>query len=210
MSLVERAAAGLVELLGADREGLTFMGKTFDLRTHELGSVHLPSGLLVACDPIVGAGDATPFARPVPAGSHRVRALVAQYEHNGDQRVAAAVVELGAAPAVTWEASSPPAGDDDFDGYPVDSGTGCFASPEAVQRLAGLLDEHGDPLSTALEQTYVPTWDWANFDVGDGLNVVAFHSGFGDGLFPTTFGLDAGGAPVVAVTDFFVFDATAL
>jgi Protein of unknown function (DUF4241) len=130
MSLVERTAAALVELLGEDREA---RGVRSDRRR----------------------GDATPFARPVPAGSQRVRALVAEYEDDGGRRVAAAVVELGAARAVTWDASSVPSGDDDFDGYPVDSGTGCYASPEAVQRFAGCSTSRTNPLSTALEQTYV-------------------------------------------------------
>ena len=212
MSLVERTAAALVDLLDSGRR-LTFMEHTFDVRTHDLGSVQLPSGWLVACDPLTSSGDIPAFTREVPAGAHRVRTLVAEYVDGGDQRLAAAVVELGRGPAVAWEAGltavdTPPAADDDFVGYPVDSGTACFASPEAVRRLAGLLDQHGDPLSTALEQNYVHTWDWANFDLGDGLNVVAFTSGLGDGLYPTTFGLGADGTPVVAVTDFFVFDAT--
>ena len=46
-------------------------------------------------------------------------------------------------------------------------------------------------------------------DPATGANVVGFPSGFGDGGYPSWFGLDAAGAPVVLITDFGIVDAPA-
>jgi hypothetical protein len=42
------------------------------LRNHRLGLLALPTGRLVACDPLVNAYDAVAFDRRVPGGSHAV------------------------------------------------------------------------------------------------------------------------------------------
>jgi len=52
----------------------------------------------------------------------------------------------------------------------------------------------------------VHTWGWANFALGNELNVVAFYAGYGDGVYPTCWGLDGSGRPVCALTDFLVID----
>jgi hypothetical protein len=56
-----------------------------------------------------------------------------------------------------------------------------------------------------MEATYVHTWDWADFAVADA-NVMAFHSGYGDGVYPTYWGLDPSGAPACALTDFLLIE----
>jgi hypothetical protein len=86
----------------------------------------------------------------------------------------------------------------------VDSGTGCFASPEALAAFTAMPSAGADqdPLINALEANGVPTWSHACLDVGPNLNVVAFSTGYGDGVYATFWGLDAQGAPVCALTDF--------
>ena len=88
---------------------------------------------------------------------------------------------------------------------------------QAPTTPAAILDAHfehsaaeTDPLSAAMEATYVHTSDWADFAVDAELNVVAFHSGYGDGVYPTCWELDASGPPVCALTDFLVIDTAEL
>ncbi len=44
-------------------------------------------------------------------------------------------------------------------------------------------------------------------DEATGANVIGFSSGFGDGAYPSWFGLDAGGAPIVLLTDFAILES---
>jgi hypothetical protein len=41
-----------------------------------------------------------------------------------------------------------------------------------------------------------------------GLNVIGFSSGWGDGAYPSWFGLDAGDRPVVVLTSFLILDGS--
>ena len=217
-----QAARLLYELTRRDEVRVTIANRPAILRNHSVGSVRLPSGKLCACDPITSAYDAVAFERQVAPGTYPVDVFVAEFEDNDDQRVAAALVHLASARADDWEDALWPGQDastlgaDGFYGYPVDAGTGCFASPEGLAQRADVLSQHYDhepstsldPLSAALEATYIPTWGWADFAVG-GANVIAFHSGFGDGTYPTCWGLDSSASPVCALTDFLVIDANA-
>jgi hypothetical protein len=197
----QRTLPGVRSTLG-DRE--------FHIEGRQLGKVALPSGRLAACDPWVGSDVARPFQRGIAPGRYRVEAHVAVFGDNGDQRVSCALVRIGAGAPVAWEPAlvveeqSAPRSVDEVLGYPVDSGTGCFASPESLEALITLpLDgTDSDPLMSALEANDVLTWSHASLDVGSDLNVVAFSTGFGDGVYATFWGLDAAGGALCALTDF--------
>ena len=131
------------------------------------------------------------------------------------QRIAAAVLCCGSRPVCSWELAceepaelEAPQRDDEFLGYGVDSGTGCFASPSALEAaVMVLLDDDGtvtDPLSTA----YCSSEPRAVVvrprpDVGA---IAMFETGWGDGVYPTWFGLDRRGEVAVVVTDFLLAD----
>lgn len=44
-------------------------------------------------------------------------------------------------------------------------------------------------------------------DEASGVNVIGFRSGYGDGAYPSWFGLDASRRPLVLLTDFGILDA---
>ena len=201
-----------------DGARIASVDQTATIRVHTIGDVSLPTGRLVACDPLV-VPDTEPFTRPVPRGRHPVETRVAEFD-DGDQRVACALVRFSPGDPTDWELAAlrgqraDRLRGDEYVGYGVDSGTGCFASPEALalfaETLASLDDGEDDPLIRALEETRVDTWDHADLVVGpDDLDVVAFSTGFGDGRYPTYWGLDAQGQLVCAMTEFFVVDAEA-
>ena len=92
--------------------------------------------------------------------------------------------------------------------YPVDSGTGCFADAEAIKSInAGM--EKGDDyffkVVKLMDRTYVHTRSWGEITpVPGGGNVFLFSSGYGDGGYPSYFGLDAKETPCCLVTDFYI------
>jgi Protein of unknown function (DUF4241) len=205
-----------IDLTNALREGsgAPVNGRASRLKLHALGELVLPTGRIVACDPFVFAADQPPFARGVAPGRYPVSVNVAHFED--DARVAYAIVRLGDRPPVRWEMALLPGQDAStleegyFFGYGVDAGTGCFMDAEAAKLLDGRSTEengYNEDLIDRMQATYVPTWSWLDFplDPVTGANVVAFSSGWGDGSYPSYWGLDDAGTPVCLVTDFGLF-----
>ncbi len=100
---------------------------------------------------------------------------------------------------------------DEFYGYPVDSGSGCFMDLEAATILNKRMSEDPDyfeQLIAAAKPVYVHTRDWADFslEAETGLNVVFFSSGFGDGIYSSYWGFDRTGGLTCLVTDFRVLN----
>ena len=188
-------------------------GESVSLSLHALGDLVMPTGQIFACDPFLVSPDEGPFTRTVPPGRYPVLVNVARMQ-SYDERVAYAIVRVADTPPVRWELALLPGhdaselGDDEFFGYGVDSGTGCFMDAFAAERLEARAAEIGDnqDLEDEMVKTYVHTWAWVDFvlDPDTGANVIAFSSGWGDGMYPSYWGLDETGAVVCLVTDFGV------
>jgi hypothetical protein len=187
-------------------------GTRVTLSLHPLGDLVLPTGQIVASDPFIA--DDLPFTRGVAPGRYPVLVNVARI--NTDCRVAYAILRFSGERPVRWEMALYPEhdpatrGEDEFSGYGVDSGAGCFIDAGAVRILVERSTmDNGDnqDLGDLMAKTYVDTWSWANYvlDPDTGANVIAFSSGWGDGVYPSFWGLDKTGAPVCLVTDFRVF-----
>jgi hypothetical protein len=191
-------------------------GEPVGLSVKGAGELVLPTGRVVAADVFFFGTE--PFTRALPVGSHPVTLLQLEREgaaELGDYReVAAAMIRVAAGDPVSWElalvAGQDPStlGPDEFFGYGVDSGTGCFASAEAAA-AASRSESYGDEV---LERLYPAEDDYRNVadivvDPATGANVIAFPSGFGDGAYPSYFGLDRAGEPLVLLTDFGILDA---
>jgi hypothetical protein len=189
-------------------------GRTIAFETHSVGYLKITSGLVVACDPLV-VFDWQPFPIAVPRGWHQVQLAIACLP-GGDERVAFARLRLAPkAMADRWELACPAGkqiselGEDEFFGYGVDSGTGCFMDPVALRLLNERMDQDEDYFNViidGMEQNYKHTWSWLDFcplaDQDD--NIVCFHSGYGDGSYPSFFGYAGGDSPTDLVTDFMV------
>jgi Protein of unknown function (DUF4241) len=184
------------------------------LTLHDLGELVLPTGQVVACDPFVVSKNEEPFTVRVRPGRYPVSVNVARFDSD-DQRVAYSILRLSDAAPVRWEMALLPGQsadglkDDEFHGYGVDSGTGCFMDVEAARILAvgsNWENEHHEALEE-MNKTYVHTWAWVNtvLDPARSANVVAFSSGYGDGTYPSYWGYDANGQVACLVTDFGVF-----
>lgn len=185
--------------------------KDFTLVRHEAGLLQCPSGGIVCCDPLVFAGSAEPFSLLVPIGAHPIILTIAKTDQ--DARVAFARIQLRDTRPVAWDLMTlegqdqSQLGPEEIFGYGVDTGTGCFADALAIRELDELLTadtNYWQQLDDALEKGYTPTWSCINWLLPSRLNVVAFSSGYGDGLYASFVGLDADGELACVVTDFQV------
>ncbi|MBL1085073.1 DUF4241 domain-containing protein [Streptomyces actinomycinicus] len=182
------------------------------------GELWLPTGRLIACDPFIslGHGENEPFTATVAPGRYRVEAAVATLTRPDEppaarphRRIAAARLVIRDEPAATWELAllpgQDPAGlaEDEFYGYGVDAGTGCFYDASADDAFPECEGDEG-PLWDAFDQD---SWDIGPHLVtepGSGHTLIAFTSGWGDGVYPTWVGRTASGEITCFVTDFFV------
>lgn len=187
-------------------------GTIATMRVHALGNLVAPTGQIIACDPLT-AVELTPFAQAIAPGNYPV--LVSVAELGEDKRVACAMVRLSEAPVARWEMARLEGQEnitlleDEFFGYPVDAGVGCFLDVRAGIALEANYDSdeaYYEKLIEHLEEHRADTWEWANVaqDVASGANIVLFASGWGDGIYASYWGYAADGALVSLVTDFSV------
>jgi hypothetical protein len=192
---------------------LVLGAKMLKFHVHVLGDLPLPSGLVAASDPLV-CPDPQPFLVRVPKGRYPVDLAVAEVP-GGDQRVAFARVRFGQEAPVSWRIAVTDGqdvsglGEGEFFGYDVDAGTGCFMDPEASRALTARMNSeelYYEEIIAALETTYRHTWSWAAVrpDESRDLSLIAFSTGYGDGVYPSFFGYDEQQRVVCLVTDFGV------
>jgi hypothetical protein len=172
------------------------------------GEVMLPSGRVVVSDAFF-VGLSQPLARSIAAGQAPITLLLAS-SGVGDSTPAAALLgptaglsELHWQPAFAVGEDPAAYGPDEVPAYPVDSGTAAFTSAEAATSHAAEA-AYTDLMLDALERSgYLRP---AELRFEDGLSVVAFPSGFGDGAYPVWLGLGPSGRAVAVLTDFAILD----
>jgi hypothetical protein len=198
----------------------------------EVEALKLPSGRVVACDPLVFLRGADPFARRVEPGTYAVS--VGQIP-GGEN--AYALLRFSKAKVARWEVARCP-GEEDVEGWPgygVDSGIGCFVDQDTVERHLDEEDAIGERVATKVAEEGVDPADPVAYQEAfqkhraalgaDPLaeldaqlqkmafaatvlererkgNLIAFRAGTGDGVYASFWGLDAEGRPVCLVTDF--------
>ena len=140
---------------------------------------------------------------------------------DADPQTACAVIRFAERRPDRWQPALLPGLDESelrpgqFFGYPVDSGIGCFCDPAEVPQILSMYDQWIDdesaefpPISYEIERTHTPGWGWANMPLENGLNVVAFTTGPGDGAYSVWFGYHRDAElPVVALNDFLLIRA---
>ncbi|PJJ61011.1 DUF4241 domain-containing protein [Hymenobacter chitinivorans] len=186
------------------------------LTPHLVTELFLPTGQLLACDP-VAYSHPQPFRQTFAPGRYPV------YIHQlpEDSCIAYAEVRLREAPVSRWEmavtaqqnlTSLAPG---EIFGYPVSAGLGCFMDHATL----ALVEQHDADLQAELGDEYVSYYD----DYVDDLlypesgsqqyctlqpypaqanNVAVFQSGYGDGFYATYVGLDEQDQPVKFITEF--------
>ncbi len=199
------------------------------LKFLNLGVLNLATGSIVSCDPLVCLGSTLPLIKTVLPGKYPVIACIAQTEHSGDRY---AIVKLQFSPekATKWEMAlvegqdvNELKDDDEYFGFPVDAGLGCFCDQTTQDFYdqwyndfykhnaeGDLYEEIIAPAfkKNALDQSNPnDTGDWLNFHLPNSpdLNIIMFHSGYGDGHYPCYWGISDNGKICSLIVDFMVF-----
>lgn len=188
-------------------------GVLYALEAHELGSVVLPTGKVVGCDPLVPR--TTPFADAVEPGHYPLRAWVAVLSEDGsesERRVAALQLVIADEPVAAWTMALLPGQDvtaledDGFFGYGVDAGTGTLADQVAVEALSTWDYERIDEvfIPAQIPDDPIEAVIAAVVDERTAANVYVVGSGWGDGVYATYVGRTEDGRIAGFVTDFRV------
>lgn len=192
----------------------------------EIGSLVVPSGQIVVCDPLV-VPDSPPLRGRVKPGRYSVTLYCAKTKESGD-RFAVARLRFSEARAVKWvlalregENVTDLKEEGDFFGFPVDAGLGGFFDYEAGQQYLRFLDDFmkKHPDGNIYDDFFAFEFkknardpndpkddgDWINFTLPSGnLNITMFQSGYGDGVYPAYWGVTDKGEIVSLVIDFHV------
>ncbi len=114
--------------------------------------------------------------------------------------------------------------EDEFFGFPVDSGLACFLDEETNETLTAKMDElqEKDPDSNYYDEVLADEFkeysgknklsrslgDWNDHhpDKDSDNNVIMFASGWGDGYYPAYWGLNETGETIELVIDFLIND----
>ena len=188
-----------------------------EVDTLEIGEVNLPTGEILACDPLVELGEAKIYIQKTPVGKFPLKIAVVLSEDYGD-RYACVKVEFSKNKPVVYELAvtgneeeMDEAKEDEYYGFGVDAGMGCVADKktqdEYVKYWKKLEEEEGadnpydDIFEELLEESFKKSpkyqrdcGDWANFIIPNtNLNIPVFASGWGDGYYPCYFGYDEKG-----------------
>lgn len=194
-----------------------------------LGELNISTGKIIACDPLVCLYDTSPFTRTVKPGKYPVIASIAKTKRSGD-RYAVVKLEFSKDRATKWEMAVKEGQDinelkedDEFFGFPVDAGLGCFCDFE-TQQLYNQFDTEfmqRNPYGNIYDDFFAAEFkknaidqndpqdigDWLNFYLPNRpeLNVIMFHSGYGDGMYPCYWGTNDDGKICSLIVDFQVF-----
>ena len=214
---------------GALKNGITLQtgdGSRF-LWTMECGDLNLPSGRLVACDPFVFLSPSnTPFI-VVPKGRFPVVVTLADVSEKQDRshiREAYASIIFSkevevyrkSIPLAKEGEDRPESKGDDFIGFGVDTGTACFVDESVIEPC---MPDPRTWYESLFENDRTDCWfrrmdDPAHIREGianitlplakAGENLILFHSGWGDGVYPVIGSFDSVGRLLAAHIDFFV------
>lgn len=176
-----------------------------------IGELELPTGEIIACDPLTSDVETPALSRRVKSGRYPVSIFEAQ------GRVSLAALRFKAGKPVRWELATVSGEDvaalegDEVYGYSVDAGLGSFMDKIAMKLVAGEQEnlKYGDYYGEVLATKFALNQDRFLMHqpvAGNSLNIAMFSSGWGDGSYPSFWGLDAAGEPVVLMTDFGVLE----
>ena len=208
-------------------DGEMIDGVGYDIIVHRrsIGDLVLPSGKLIACDPLLTL-DSEPFDIDLEPGRYPVHLIIP--EMRDERLVAYAVVKVRSTDVRRWElAPLPPRSEStlidpqDENGYTVDSALGGFVDKETASSLLNyhqlVMPEDNDferHLWGRIHRRRQNGAGWASIDLrrdlqlpfGDGRNILVFDAGFGNGYYNSYVGFDADEKVTSIVTDFEVLD----
>lgn len=187
------------------------------LETFDAGKINLPTGRLVACDPLI-TNDMKDFKVRFPQGEFP--ALV--HKERESNCVAYIEIVFGDAAISEWKMATTEGqnieelkGEEIF-GYPVESGMGCFMDMETQTALNllenKLFERKGDDFMGIYEEFFhehffdengaIDQFSFLKPNTDEPGNIFAFETGYGEGFYASYIGFGAEGQPLKIVTEF--------
>lgn len=171
---------------------------------HDAGMLTLPSGQLIAFDPLLLAP--MPCKRCVPIGSFPVHLTVATCADSDEAHVAFAAIRFQSNNPVDWQImqiNSPEQGL--ISRYAVTSGTGAFVDAATLPDLTDAAQAVAliERVKAVCASRSDSQWHCASLALNDA-NLVLYSTGSGDGAYVSYGGYDIDGQLCAVVTDFRV------
>ncbi|WP_297332995.1 DUF4241 domain-containing protein [Flavobacterium sp.] len=194
-----------------------------------VGDVNLPTGKIIAADPFF-THEQIAFSRTVEPDKYPVFIYVSEIDRL-HHRIAYAKIKFRPEEATKWilaltddltEEELNDLGDEEFYGFPVESGLACFLDAETNGQLIAKMDalQERDPEANYYDEVLAEEFreysgknnfsrelgDWNDHrpDKESDNNVIMFASGWGDGYYPAYWGLDEEGNTIELVIDFLI------
>lgn len=193
---------------------------TAKLTRIDLGRINLPSGRIIAADGLTIEADHASYLQAVAPGEYRVRLHVVD-DPDWGKRVAVAELRFAEGMVARWanalvEGNDPSAEEGQLFGFVVDAGVASFMSVEARDaymkdmetaeaEIEDFTDFYTDVIAAAFGDTR-PSAAIYTVKADTTQKIALFESGLGDGTYPSYFGYDAEGKPLVLMTTFFVIE----
>ncbi|RWB71917.1 MAG: DUF4241 domain-containing protein [Mesorhizobium sp.] len=164
-----------------------------------IGELELPTGEIVACDPLITGLGRPPFSRKVKPGRYPVILLQVRAQ------IAVAALRFGSGLPVRWElatfARDRPSGYE-FE-FIVDDAVASFMDKSFLTIMSDQeeLDDYLADVACTIDRFCIDSPI-----EGNPINVAMFDTGYGDGAYRSFWGLDASGEPLLLMTDFEVLE----
>lgn len=177
------------------------------------GKLKLSTGRIIATDPILMYDDES-YSEHVKPGTYDVYIYVGKTENRKKQTVASEL-RFNDNDIVKWEMallkgeSAKGFAHDEFMGYEVENGLGCFMDDSVMELLDIMseeqLDEYEKSVRNAVKSNECSCADML-IDKKTEKNIIIFASGWNEGTFPTYYGFDHDNNLARLVTDFMVIE----
>lgn len=187
------------------------------IESFEAGTIHLPTGQLVVCDPLV-TSEMSAFSSTFPTGDFPV----VLHKERDTNCVAYVELVFSKKPTAEWimattegqEISDLQEGE--IFGFPVESGMGCIMDVQTQKNLNELEQQLFHRKGADFMGIYEEFFHEHFFDEDGAIdqfaflrpdeekpgNLFAFETGYGEGFYATYLGLDAEKQPVKAIVEF--------
>ncbi|MEL1244196.1 DUF4241 domain-containing protein [Flavobacterium sp. DGU11] len=202
-----------------------------ELTEIHIGDVNLPTGRIIVADPFF-TEEQQPFSRTVEPDKYPVYIYVAKVDEL-HHRIAYAKIKFRPEEASKWilaltnDLSAEEInelGEDEFYGFPVESGLACFLDEQTNSELIAKIDAVQDnkPESNYYDEILADEFmqysgkntfsrqlgDWNDHypNPDSDNNAIMFASGWGDGYYPAYWGVNENNDTIELVVDFLIND----
>ncbi|MEC5293104.1 DUF4241 domain-containing protein [Aurantimonas sp. C2-6-R+9] len=187
--------------------------RKYGIRRYLICDLNLPTGRVLACDPVTSVGYVKPLAQTVPPGRYPVFGYEALVKAPDHYKTALIELWLNDAPNENWrlalrEGQAAETVIDDAS-YGVDAAAACFCDATAQPFLVYAeenYDPDGDDDVNLLEVAFGCGRGEEHRFPNSELNMAVFTTGDGDGTYPCFWNYDDAGCPSRLVTSFGILE----